>query len=166
MSAKETFNVNATNIDGGKLSADAAGAAVVGASAVKLNRTQDATAQIDINAGTKINTGGSQNYTAENQIELTEELTAGGFGGFSGTGSVLKSPANYKASVNIGKDTGDRVLLSTSGDNANISIDAKTSGSIDTKNKLDATGVVSLVIAGSDFNTNLENTVNVNNATL
>lgn len=56
--------------------------------------------------------------------------------------------------------------MSSDGDNANISIDALTSGSIDTKNKLDASGVVALVVAGSDFNTAIENNINVNNATL
>lgn len=166
LSINKTFDVKATNFDGGKLSSNAAGAAVVGASAVKLNRTQDASAQIDIADGTKIKTGGNQNYTAENQIELTEELLAGGFGGVSGTGSSMNSPSTYKANVNIGTGNGDKVVMTTSGDNSGISIDAQTVGSINTKNKLDATGVVAMVIAGSDFNTNLENIVNVNNATL
>ena len=40
------------------------------------NRTQDTSAQINIDARTQIKTGGSQNYTVKNQIELGEELTA------------------------------------------------------------------------------------------
>ena len=151
LSAEDTFSAQATNFDGGNLNANAAGAAVVGASAVKLNRTQDASAQINIDEGAQIKTSGKQNYTAKNQVELAEELTAGGFGGLSGTGSLMQSISNYKSAVNIGKENGSKVLMSTSDDNSSIFIDAQTTGSINTKNKLDATGVVALVIAGSGF---------------
>lgn len=78
----------------------------------------------------------------------------------------MTSNSTYRANVNIGTENGDKVVMSTSGDNSSISIDAQTTGSIETKNKLDATGVVALVIAGSGFNTNIENNINVNNATL
>ena len=59
--------------------------------------------------------------------------------------------------VNVGKENSNIAILSTSGDESDISID--------TKNKLDATGIVSPVMADSDFNTHLENIVKVNNAT-
>ena len=166
LAAADTFNAQAINFDGGNLSANAAGAAAVGASAVKLNKTQNSTAEINIGEVAKIETGGKQNYTAKKQLEITEEILAGGFGGLSGTGSLMQSSSSYKAAVNIGKESGEEVVMSTSGDNSSIFIDAQTTGSINTKNKLDATGVAALVIAGSGFNTEIENAVNVNNATL
>lgn len=105
LSAVNTLNAKAINDDGGNLIVNATGAAVVGASAVKLYRTQDATAQIDIVEGTQIKTGGNQNYSAENKVELAEELTAGGFGGLSGTGSLMQSTSSYKSAVNIVQKT-------------------------------------------------------------
>ena len=165
LQALSVFN---ENIDGGTLNLNAARASVIGASAVMLNRAENSNATINFAGGTEISTEGSQNYTAKNTLALTEDLQASGYGGATANAAILgnelkENSPSYNTQINIG-DGGNTAKFSSSEDNAGIYFDAKTAGKSNYNNTLNATGVVSAVIAFTVNNTEFKNAVNVNNA--
>ena len=77
LNVKNSVNVNAKNSDAGTYTADALGAAVIGASGVKLSRSNDSNAAINFN-NANIKTEGSQTYNAINNLDYSLDLATEG----------------------------------------------------------------------------------------
>lgn len=100
LNVKNTVNVNAQNSDAGKYTADALGAAVVGASGVNLNRNAESKAVINFDAA-KIKSSGTQTYTATNDLGNKLDLEAAGYGGLNASAGQLTDKTKYTANINV-----------------------------------------------------------------
>lgn len=153
------------NTDGGTLTAETTRAAVEGASAVLLNRNATSNATINFADGTDITTEGRQNYSAKNTMDVTEKLDASGYGGLNANAAAMGGNLNYTAAINAG-DGNTKTNFKSTGDNAGIFFDTATGGALKYRNTLNSTGVASLTVAYLMNNSNIDNSINVNNADL
>ena len=152
---RDDLNIKSINTDGGKVKADALGAAVIGGSGVSLDRNVTNEAIINISSAT-ITSGKAQTYKATNNLSTKADLEAAGYGGLNATAGGLTDKASYKSAINI---SGSNVK--TTGDKANITMTANTEGEAYALNNLKAAGAIEVVVSESDFNTNFDNAINL-----
>jgi len=157
---KNSVNVNAQNSDAGTYKADALGAAVIGASGVKLARDINSNATINL-SNANIETEGSQTYTATNNLDYNLDLEAAGYGGLNASAGNLENKTNYAANINLINSK-----LTTTGESSFLTLDVQTSGNASSLNNLKAAGALEVVTSNSDINTTFDNQINLNGATL
>lgn len=160
LNVKNSVNVNANNSDAGSYKADALGAAVIGASGVKLARDINSIAAINfINAD--IETEGSQNYSATNELGYKLDLEAAGYGGLNASAGSLENKTNYSANINVNNSK-----LKATGESSSLTLASQVSGNTSSLNNLKAAGAVEVVTNSSDINTTFNNQINLNGSTL
>lgn len=145
------------------MTVEATRAAVLGASAVMLDRNANSNVTINFAGGTEITTEGAQNYTAKNTTAVNEKLDAGGYGGANANAAVMGGKLNYAATINIG-DGNTATKFKSTNEKSGIFFDALTSGELKYRNTLNATGVAALTVAYLMNNSAIDNSINVKKA--
>ncbi|MBE6092030.1 MAG: leukotoxin LktA family filamentous adhesin [Selenomonas ruminantium] len=162
-----TLTAMAQNRDANaNLTVDGKNAAVVGLSAVALDRNTDTTAKVVLNPGVNITSTDAQMYYANNQIAVNSNVDAAGYGGVNGSGSKLDNKGVYRALIETGNTGSGTSNFTVNGTYAGITMNADTTGSIKAKNQLEAGGAASLVTAESSHDLTYDNAVKLKNANL
>jgi hypothetical protein len=136
--------------------ANAVRAAVVGGSGVWLRNTINNTADVILD-GAVINSAGAQSYMAQNNVMYTGTIDASGYGGLNINAADLQDNITFTAGVNAK----NKAILNGTGDTGSVSMEALTTGTINSTNDLKSAGVIPVSLAFSKHDVTYDNTVTV-----
>ena len=153
----DTQAVNGSDID---LDSDAVRAAIIGGSGVWLKNVMNNTADITVK-NAAITSAGAQKYLSQNNIDYNGTIAGSGYGGLNVNATDFRDDFDFTAGVTI-----DNSTLKGAGDSGAITVQALTSGAINSRNGLKSAGVIPISLAFSYHDVNYNNQIKIDKSTL